>query len=132
MAACKAKRSPSSKLRVRKKHKKQDHKKRPPGPYALFVQSKRHLYGGNIGNFARRCASEWRKLSEGERETYRKRAARNTKRKVMEPKSAAYLNFVNRTYRCLRSAHPEWSAKRVREQLIKNYHKLKCRCTHRR
>ncbi|CAH8666558.1 unnamed protein product [Heterobilharzia americana] len=45
--------------------------KRPPGPYALFVQSRKSLYRGKISEFAKTCASEWRKLSQVERDKFK-------------------------------------------------------------
>ncbi|KAF7232560.1 hypothetical protein EG68_09525 [Paragonimus skrjabini miyazakii] len=48
--------------------------KRLPGPYALFVRSRKNLYTGCLIAFARKCATEWRKLSEQQKDTFRRKA----------------------------------------------------------
>ncbi|THD22335.1 High mobility group HMG1 HMG2 [Fasciola hepatica] len=102
--------------------------KRPPGPYALFVRSMKKFYTGNLAEFSRYCACEWRQLSEAEREKFRKQAAALSRPKKRSPQSAAYLKFVASMYNCLRRKHPTWPAKRIKEELMKNYQKLKCKC----
>ncbi|KAA0191896.1 High mobility group HMG1 HMG2 [Fasciolopsis buskii] len=102
--------------------------KRPPGPYALFVRSMKKFYAGNLADFSRYCACQWRQLSEAERDKFRKQAAALRRPKPRNPQSAAYLKFVSKMYECLRKKHPGWTAKRIREQLMKGYQKVKCKC----
>ncbi|KAF8570039.1 hypothetical protein P879_01716 [Paragonimus westermani] len=104
-------------------------KKRPPGPYALFVRSRKNLYTGSLAAFAKKCATEWRKLSEQQREIFRRKADSLKKQAGRATLNVPYLDFVNTTYECLRRNHPSWTAKRVREQLMKNYRKKKCKCS---
>ncbi|KAG5443312.1 hypothetical protein CSKR_109072, partial [Clonorchis sinensis] len=105
--------------------------KRAPGPYALFVSSMRKNYRGSFTQFSKCCAATWRQLPESEKEKFRKKAKKQQKKRSRkhEPKSLAFLQFVNRTYECLRRKHPEWASKKIREQLMKNYQKIKCKCT---
>ncbi|CAL8102581.1 unnamed protein product [Calicophoron daubneyi] len=102
--------------------------KRTPGPYALFVQSKKSLYKGDMAEFAQRCACEWRHLSPVLKEKFQKRAKELRAKSAKRTSNPAYLKFVNDTYQCLRKRHPDWTSKRIREQLMKNYQKLKCKC----
>ncbi|KER33999.1 hypothetical protein T265_00197 [Opisthorchis viverrini] len=104
--------------------------RRAPGPYALFVSSMRKNYSGSFTQFSKCCAATWRQLSESEKEKFRKKAKKQQKKpgRKHEPKSLAFLRFVSRTYDCLRRKHPEWPSKKIREQLMKNYQKIKCKC----
>ncbi|TGZ70947.1 hypothetical protein CRM22_002896 [Opisthorchis felineus] len=104
--------------------------RRAPGPYALFVSSMRKNYRGSFTQFSKCCAATWRQLPESEKEKFRKRAKQQQKKPgpKHEPKSLAFLQFVSRTYECLRRKYPEWPSKKIREQLMKNYQKMKCKC----
>lgn len=100
-------------------------KKRSPGPYALFVHDKKSLYRGSFEKFSKACSKEWRNMSPEAREKYRARAislSGNASRNV------PYLDFVSKTYRCLRGKNPDWSSAAVRDQIMRNYNKLKCKC----
>ncbi|CAH8647623.1 unnamed protein product [Heterobilharzia americana] len=100
--------------------------KRPPGPYALFVQSRKSLYRGKISEFAKTCASEWRKLSQVERDKFKAKSVKLGRHIQKSPSN--YIKFVNSTYDCLRRKHQDWTSREIHEQLMKNYKKIKCSC----
>ncbi|CAH8872787.1 unnamed protein product [Trichobilharzia szidati] len=100
--------------------------KRSPGPYALFVQSRKNLYRGKFIEFSKSCAREWRQLSNEEREKFKIRALKQSS--SHRKSTSDYINFVNSTYGCLRKKHPDWTAKQIHTQLMKNYEKIKCSC----
>ncbi|EUB62854.1 hypothetical protein EGR_02295 [Echinococcus granulosus] len=92
--------------------------KRPPGAYALFLQSMKSCYCGDLVAFSRLVAGKWRQLDAKQKAIYEKRA-QSLKAKYNSPcKNSAcskYLKFVNAAYRCLRQQHPDWSSKQIRD-----------------
>ncbi|KAL5967462.1 hypothetical protein TSMEX_004808 [Taenia solium] len=123
--------SPRKAKRPRRRDPLKCKTKRPPGPYALFLQSMKSCYSGDLAAFSRLVAGKWRHLDAKQKAVYEKRA-QYLKAKYHSPcKNSAcskYLTFVNSAYRCLRQQHPDWSSKRIRDAVMQSYRGKQCPC----
>lgn len=105
--------------------------KRTPGPYALFLQSMKSAFKGDIKSFSRAVAAKWRELEPAEKEKFINKAQSLQSKSKSPCKNSAcstYLKFYRAAYTCIRREHPEWSAKQVRAEVMRNYSARTCPC----